>query len=517
MKKYIYELLLLFAAVGCGKDALNFSPSDSGSGDKMLQAANTAITSINGIYRSMWTAGWSTTGNTHQCFGIAAYNLAQDAMGDDFIMQGQGNGWFWYDHIYGMKPYYTSSAWRSYDVWRAYYKWIADANYVIAAGPAMSGEEQDVAFVEGQAFAIRGMSYLYLAEWFARPPYNPITGESRWNDPGVPIYTSGTSIKTGGAPRASLREVYEQVEKDLDSAIVLLGKGLESTLNKHNKSQISLYTALGLKSRCCLVTGDWEGAYNAAKRAIDEGGFTVGTESMLMGGMNSIAAANVMWGAGIENAEQSGAYAGFFTHMDCVDGAYGQSAPKLINSSLYNHIGSGDIRRAWWDPSDKESPYVTRKFKFSNVASWLGDYIYMRVEEMYFTAAEAALRLDRTQEARKLMNEVMAPRNPSYDANNYSGTFLGSTTTTWTGSLLENILIQRRVELWGEYGRLFDVRRLGQGIDRKTSDGFSNDCITAMSRAGINLTRPDTYDWVLTIPKEELDANPNINSEDQNP
>ena len=99
----------------------------------------------------------------------------------------------------------------------------------------------------------------------------------------------------------------------------------------------------------------------------------------------------------------------------------------------------------------------------------------------------------------------------------YSGTFLGSTTTTWTGSLLENILVQRRVELWGEYGRLFDVRRLGQGIDRKTSDGFSSDCITAMTRAGINLTNPATYDWVLTIPKAELDANPNINSEDQNP
>ncbi len=517
MKKHIFACLLLLAAAGCGKQALDFSPTDSGSGDKLLQAANTAISSINGIYRSMWTAGWSTDGNTHQCFGIAAYNIAQDAMADDFIMQGQGNGWFWYDHVYNVKPYYTSNVWRSYDVWRAYYKWIADANYVINAGPKMTGDEKDVAFVEGQAFAIRGMSYLYLAEWFARPPFNAKTGEYRWNEPGVPIYTTGTGITTGGAPRSDLKEVFDQVNADLDSAIVLLDKGLESTLNKKNKSQISLYTALGLKSRACLATGDWEGAYNAAKRVIDEGGYSIGTEAQLMSGMNSLAATNVMWGAGIENAEQSGAYAGFFTHMDCVDGAYGQSAPKLINSSLYNHIGNDDIRRAWWDPTDKESPYVSRKFKFSNVASWLGDYIYMRVEEMYFTAAEAALRLDRTQEARDLMNAVMAPRNPSYNANYYSGTFLGSTTTTWTGSLLENILINRRVELWGEYGRLFDVRRLGQGIDRKTSDGFSNDCITAMSRAGIDLTNPNTYDWVLTIPKAELDANPNINSEDQNP
>ena len=109
MRKYIFALSVLLMAA-CSKDALEFSPTDSGSGDKMLQAAGTAITSINGIYRSMWTAGWSTGGNTHQCFGIAAYNLAQDAMADDFIMQGQGNGWFWYDHIYNVKSFYTSDS-----------------------------------------------------------------------------------------------------------------------------------------------------------------------------------------------------------------------------------------------------------------------------------------------------------------------------------------------------------------------------------------------------------------------
>ena len=38
-----------------------------------------------------------------------------------------------------------------------------------------------------------------------------------------------------------------------------------------------------------------------------------------------------------------------------------------------------------------------------------------------------------------------------------------------------------------------------------------------MSRRNVDLTQPDTYDWVLTIPKAELDANPNINEEDQNP
>ena len=38
-----------------------------------------------------------------------------------------------------------------------------------------------------------------------------------------------------------------------------------------------------------------------------------------------------------------------------------------------------------------------------------------------------------------------------------------------------------------------------------------------MNRRNVNITKADTYDWVLTIPKAELNANPNINEEDQNP
>ncbi len=518
MKKKIYMLALAaIAAMSCNKDMLEFNPTDSGSGEELMKEAATAITSVNGIYRSMWTAGWSTSGNTHQCFGIAAYGIAQDVMADDMIMQSQGNGWFWYDHVYNVKSQYTSSAFRSYDVWYANYKWIANANSIIAAKETMQGSTADVAYVVGQAYAIRALGYLNLATWFARPPYNPITNIARWTDPGVPVYTEPTSISTGGKPRENLKTVYAQIDTDIDSAIVLLGKGMEASLNKGNKSHISLYTALGIKSRACLAEGDWEGAYKAASRVISEGSYTIGTESDLMGGMNSISNGDVMWGAGIETSEQSGAYASFFSHMDNQQGQYAKSAPKLISKQLYNHIGVNDIRRAWWDPSDKESPYISKKFSFSNLQSWLGDYIYMRVEEMYFTAAEAALRMGNENEARDIMNTVMASRNPQYNAYRYTGTHLGATTTTWTGSLLENILIQRRIELWGEYGRIFDVRRTGQGIDRRTDDGFSEECISTMKRNGVDISNPNTYDWVLTIPKDELDANPNINEEDQNP
>lgn len=202
MKKAIYLIIALIglSAPSCSDSMLDFSPTDSGSGKELLKSASTAITSVNGVYRSMWTAGWSTTANTHQCFGIAAYNLALDCMADDLIMQSQGNGWFWGDHCYNVKSNYTSSAFRSYDVWYANYKWIANVNYIIDAEPEMAGTEADVAYVAGQAYAIRALCYLNLATWFSRAPYNSLTGASRWNEPCVPVYTTGTSIDTADSP-----------------------------------------------------------------------------------------------------------------------------------------------------------------------------------------------------------------------------------------------------------------------------------------------------------------------------
>ena len=43
------------------------------------------------------------------------------------------------------------------------------------------------------------------------------------------------------------------------------------------------------------------------------------------------------------------------------------------------------------------------------------------------------------------------------------------------------------------------------------------DCITTMNSNGIDLTDPETYDWVMTIPQDEINNNPYINEGDQNP
>lgn len=524
MKKTLFALAIIASAVcGCSKDSLDFSPTSSGSGDAILSSASTAMSSLNGVYRSMWTAGWSTGSNTHMAFGLPAHNLAMEVMGDDFVMQARGNGWFWADHTYNCKQNYTSSGYRSYDVWFSNYNWINNVNNILDWKDKMKGEPEDVAYVIGQAYAIRAYCYFNLACWFSRAPILTLAytnGErgsevEHWEEKCVPVYTTGTTNKTVGQPRSTIRQVYDRIFEDLDLAISNLEKGQESILNTSNKTYLDLYAALLIKSRICLAANDWDGAYECAMRVIDSQQYEVGTEAELMSGMNLITMKNVIWGGQIQNPEQSSAYASFYGHMDNTNGAYAKSAPKLIAKSLYSKIRENDCRRKWWDPDNEQSPYISSKFTFSNVGSSLGDVLYLRVEEAYFNAAEAAVRKGDDATAQKLMNVVMLPRDPSYKAENYTGTALGATTNVYKGSLLENILIQKRIEFWGEMGRVWDVRRLGQGIVR-TKDDFVEACITAMNNKGIDITSPGTWDWVHFIPKKEIDSNPNISEADQN-
>lgn len=499
--KYSFISLGMMALAACSGDKLETQPTDSVSGTTLFSDAKAAMVPLNGLYRSMYTSGWSTTGNTHQCFGISAYCLAAEVMGDDFVMGAQGSGWFWFDAAYNVKARFTSSAWRSYDLWYAFYTWIANANYVIAAEETMGGATEDVNYVIGQAYAVRAYSYFQLAQWFSR------TYKGHESEPCAPIYNEPTFKTTTGQPRSSVADVYKQIDSDLEKALTLL-KGIP----QQDKTHMAYAVTCGIASRVALVEENWSKALELAKEAIDNSGCSVQPVAAITG-MNSVGYNDVMWGAKIKS-DQAGMYASFFAHMDPAV-AYAARAPKQISRWLYNKIDENDQRRAWWNPDEN---YLQKKFSFSNVSTWEGDYVWMRVEEMYFNAAEAACRLGDEAQAKNYLMAVMSQRNPNYTCDK-TGTALGALTTDETGSLLEEILIQKRIELWGEFGRTFDIRRLKQGFQRTSDQGWPDGLLLVNKNGTLRPTaNPDNYMWVLTIPQAEFDGNINMTvDKDQNP
>ena len=461
---------------------------------------------MNELYRKLRTHNWSTTGNTHQSFGLLAHTLAAEVMGDDMIMGAQGSGWFWFDAAYNVKSRYTSTAWRSFDLWNTYYTCIAETNSIIALKNDITGPTDLVNYYVGQAYALRAYSYFMLSQWFAR------TYKGHESDPCVPLFTGTAFSGSTGQPRATVAQVYTQIDSDIKQAVDLL-----KNTTQLSPSHIGYAAALGLRSRIYLVEENWSSAYIAARDAItaaEAQGKGI-LEVSDFNGVNDATKDNVLWGAVIPS-EESGYYASFWAHM-CTYKAYGERAPKQISKWLYGKMSNTDARRAWWKPNDTgvgSDALVQNKFDVVEGTEWDGDYIYMRVEEMYLNAAEAlAHRGGMDTNARNWLNQLMAKRDPSYTCTK-SGNALGELTDEETGSLLEEILLQRRIELWGEDGRIYTIRRLHQGFKRNSEDGWP----TVLLLSNRSLQDPESYPWVLTIPMTEFDGNPNMNfTNDQNP
>ena len=516
----------------------------------------TLETLIEGIPASLvqaGSAGYASEGQAWD-FALPAIHIATESMTGDVAIGGNiGYDWFaqWGTNEALGADYAVGAL-----TWNNYYAWIMATNNVIKQIDASDFATLDATQKSylGFAYAYRAMFYLDLVRLyeFKENNYTEAPGVLGL---GVPIVLPETTeAEAKNNPRAKVDDIYDQVIfPDLDKAEELL-----SGFTAPDKYTISPALVYGLKARAWLERGtaknDAEAYVSAAeyaRLAINASGCTPLTQEQWedpSNGFNSATANNAwIWGLALPSESVANLFC-FTAHMSTENAwsAYGNDACRCINSNLYNSIDLRDFRRHSWLDPDRKDPekesydykscrkegkeyfnelpdYANIKFRPAQGAyedfkvGGAADHPYMRVEEMYFTAAEAALRLDDLKSARELMNTVMAERDPGYSANNRSGTLLGATTTTWTGSFLENILTHRRIELWGEYGRLFDVRRLGQGIDRRTDDGFSEECISMMNPRNVNITKADTYDWVLTIPKAELDANPNINEEDQNP
>lgn len=489
---------------GCSADALDTAPTDSMPSGGIADNASSAIVALNGMYRSMYSS-WSPASNTHQSFGISSYVLMSDLMGEDMIQAAAGNGWFWYDCLYQVKDMYASKGWRPYDMWNCFYTWINSANAIIVGDGQMQGSTAEVNNVLGQAYAIRAYSYFMLAQNFAR------TYKGHENEPCCPIYTKPTDTETQGQPRSTVQEVYQQILSDINRSIELLG---QASARKHI-SHIDESVAYGLLARVALTMEDWDTAFNAATSAISTSNCTIQPVDAFSG-LNDVSAGNVMWGAAIRS-DQSTMHASFFSHMD-YDLGYAKTAPKQINKDLYALMSASDSRRAWWNtqhPANTDnSGYTQEKFKSANTSTWEGDYIWMRIEEMHLIAAEAACRKGDEPTARTYLRNLMSKRDLTYPIDNLTGTALGKTSAERTGSLLEAIIDQRRIELWGEYGRVWDLRRLKQGFIRTTAMGWPTDALLT----GRPTDNTENYMWVMTIPQSEFDGNPSLNpTTDQNP
>ncbi len=539
MKRFTIITILAAAICGSCSSLMETSPTTDVDKETILADAEGLRVAMNGVYATMYNRLDFVTANAHQCFGNMAVTLAADLMGDDMIQTAQGAGWFWKDYNYDQRSRYTSKIWRCYFTWEYFYEIISNVNYIISAAGTAAGDENEIGRILAQAYATRAFSYFMLIQSFQQT----LVGHEEL--PGVPIYTEPTDASSKGKGRGTVREVYAQIDSDLEAAISLF----ESCGGKREHiSNLDLYSTSLLQARVALVENDWDKAAKAAKKAIStpdakllsmseatvtKGTFDDSTTEWTTGKtpFNSVGSSSVMWGAEIIS-DQSTVYASFFSNLDaCTNVYYAAEAPKCISNWLYAQIPDSDVRKGWWNGnigvSAKEWKYGANidynqfKFQWADQKSYKGDYIFMRLEEAYLILAEALCRQGNDTGAKEALGEVMSRRYTGWRSvlSLLSGNEQSFGTTGTVKTLLDEILVQRRIELWGETGRIFDILRLAKGWTRYwTVNGEVSNHTNYLSKYPEYLNFPADYiECILMIPQAEIDNNPNINSEDQNP
>ena len=434
-------------------------------------------------------------GGRHDSFGQMTIAMYANSLSEDMTMP--LNGWFGYDYQF---DYRDAVYVRTSIIWTLYYALIEKADSMLDLFPEGGTSANEKAFL-GQAHALRGMSYYYLALHYQH--VTDANGKPNLSAPGVPIMYAKVDGKSEeemdkAQGRNTLGEVYALVEKDLTEAVTLLKEARDGGFVRANKDFIDYNVANGLLARYYMLSQQWQKAADAAAEA--HKGYTVMPAAELSKGFMSIDNVEWMWGFA-HNTETQTAYASFFSHMCTTGPGYGKSYPMCIDARLYSYIPDSDARKALFNgpKANSSSPTAGGKqpyanYKFGDNGSWTMVYPYMRASEMILTEAEAYCHLNQGEKAAQVLKELMAKRQSDWNESSV---------------LLDDVLLQRRIELWGEGFSYFDLKRLNMGIDRNYS-GTNHP-------AGYRLTvEPQDVRWNYQIPRAEMQENKHLTDADQN-
>lgn len=551
MRKHIRYIFILLAAAMSAACIQEVFPVGGSQTQSQVSASNTAMMSmIKAIPASMTTSGtvgYANSYGDHTDFGIPGIHLRLEHMLEDMATMAENpfyNRFYAYDMNEAQGYQYTYCAY----FWDAYYTWIRLANDVIlSVKPVVEAEEgsQDeeavsLADILGQAYVYRAMCYLDLARL-----YEPkVNGYTDVTDAiiglTVPIVDENTTIEqTKNNPRVSREKMYRFIIADLENALELLDES-ERTFSRPTR-----YAVYGLLARTYLELGYAEDpafprdemfamASEYARLVIDEGGYSPLTQSQWedpVNGFNNAASNNAwIWGFSLV-AENLNNLLTFVSHISSeASWGYARYAQFGVSAKLYDQIPDTDFRKhSWLDPK-KEEYYAYRfagtsedkqKFLTGNPAAKAyqalkfrpamgecsdfnignaADYCMMRVEEMYFIEIEAQAQLKGAEEGKRLLKKFMNTyRDASYSRN--PGTMQ---------DFLTEMLLQKRVEFWGEGILLYDYKRLDMGITR---------AYPGSNHAGVFKynTTGRSPQWNIVITRAEFQSNTAINDSNNNP
>ena len=389
------------------------------------------------------------------------------------------------------------------DTWETLYSKIKGCNVTLDMLDKVDGSEANKLNQKGQALALRGFYYFILVNTFAEP-YNK-EGIDLDKAMGVPLILE-SAVKDEFPPRASIKAVYTQIEKDLLEAAKLMDEYGQDNI-RYKVTPLFVYTLL---SRMYLYMEDWDSSWKYASTVIDrnpqlcrlsdfatEVSDPFGTYieyDITNGGVLNYDSPEFIYGYG-GWAMINTIYAAPF---------YGEKPPYFASQELVELYEEGDLRPVAYYDSYTVSmiPWVSNPCAGRKSDVQMNTYAPtrgFRTAEAYLNRAEANIRLFLETGNDQLRKDALADLNYLRE-HRFEEPYVDVDITD-EEELLAFCLDERRRELSFEELRWFDLRRLGMPELKHT--------ITIVEGQPQTYTLPQGSNrYTLPIPRKVMDKNP---------
>lgn len=347
-----------------------------------------------------------------------------------------------------------------------FYKAIANINKLFAVidnVPHDASEQAELDDYKGQLYAWRAMLHFDLARYFCTIP--AIATDVNAANSGLVLSTEVYDPSYIGT-RSTLKETYDQIIKDFSDALPLLKKDKAD-------GYLNYWSALALRSRVYLYNGDNAKALADANEVISSNLYKLYDRESYVGVWAQQFTSESLFELKITityNAQRNsiGYYCDSEGYGECAfvkNGellTYLQTHPEDIRSSLIKDQSNGS------EPGLYPAKYPGREGSL-----YVNNPKIIRLSDVYLIAAEAALKTG--GDAVSYINTLRKNRIQNYK--------------DVTSVTLDDILFERRVELFAENSMAFDYWRNKKSINNNAAGEI----------------KYNDYRTILPIPKGEID------------
>lgn len=474
LSKYILIALLTVVLTGsaCDDGLLDTNPSVSVTIDQAFTDAAIFESYIVGIYDEL----------TDAAFMPRILPWADVRGGDALVIPTNNFGRYPTEYSFTESP---NAAYGSDDLWFQGYDVIGLANPAILAIPDAPLTDDQKALFEAELRAFRAISLHYLVRVFGQP-YS-----AGRDNPGVVLNTEVLSPNDPGLGRSTVGEVYDQILVDLLRAETLM------PASRTDASRWTKKAIQGMLARVYLDMEMWDEASQWAETAYT--GVTLMTAAEWREGFDNPTSEWMFYGGTTSDDSH-----GFLSpHSFWDTRRLGYSSLRLDITFIEDNFTDTDIRAdsslrldSSGDPI-VSTGYVTNKLEHN--AGFVNQEVLMRASEMYLIYAEAEANLGgptNIVNAQNALYTIQLRADPNALPSGNTGQ-----------ALVDEVILERRKELYAEGFAYFDLQRLQKDLVRTPAGGHY----------GANLNIPfNDFKRLSPIPQFELDGNETIRSQ-QNP